>query len=229
MGWGDCGTDSKGRPIGYAFAATCDLEGCEGQIDRGLSYACGGMHGESPGCELYFCEEHLHLPDVCDAFEKLLEGDGLQGGVCPACRKLLEEQEVEWLRERYEELTAQPTPQWTAVYPTEPGWYWMAVPHESEADPRGLYWSRMCVEFSEVGKDDLVSNPTGSLTWCFEEHACHHWPWELEHGTLFLGPLRDMPALPSEPPLNKAELYARCPIDHPTSKLPEEFPRKELS
>lgn len=60
MGWANCGTDSKGRPIGYAHDATCDHPGCEAAIDRGVSYACGGMHGETGvSCEGYFCEEHL--------------------------------------------------------------------------------------------------------------------------------------------------------------------------
>lgn len=64
MGWANSGTDSTGRPIGYAHEATCDEPGCDAKIDRGLSYACGGMHGEDPGCEKYFCEKHLHAPDV---------------------------------------------------------------------------------------------------------------------------------------------------------------------
>ena len=70
MGWGDCGLDSKGRPIGYLFEATCDYEGCDEKIDRGLSYACGGMHGEATGydCEGYFCDKHMscgfEIPDV---------------------------------------------------------------------------------------------------------------------------------------------------------------------
>lgn len=59
MGWADCGTDSRGRPIGYAFEATCDEPGCEENIDRGLSHACGGMHGEDSSCEGYFCPAHL--------------------------------------------------------------------------------------------------------------------------------------------------------------------------
>lgn len=60
MGWANCGQDSKGRPIGYAHAGTCDETGCERNIDRGLSYACGGMHGESElYCEGYFCPAHL--------------------------------------------------------------------------------------------------------------------------------------------------------------------------
>lgn len=78
MGWGNCGTDSKGRLIGYYHAATCDHPGCRKRIDRGLSYACGGMHGNAsaggddridwsadfPGCEKYFCESHLVCPDL---------------------------------------------------------------------------------------------------------------------------------------------------------------------
>lgn len=63
MGWADCGTDSRGRPIGYAFEATCDEPGCEEKIDRGLSYACGGMHGEDSSCEEYFCPAHLYGHD----------------------------------------------------------------------------------------------------------------------------------------------------------------------
>jgi hypothetical protein len=60
MGWADCGTDRNGRPIGYAFEATCDEEGCEEEIDRGLGHACGGMHGEDEySCERYFCGKHL--------------------------------------------------------------------------------------------------------------------------------------------------------------------------
>jgi hypothetical protein len=60
MGWGDCGTDSLGRPIGYVFEATCDFGGCLARIDRGLSYACGGMHGDDEtSCELYFCPKHI--------------------------------------------------------------------------------------------------------------------------------------------------------------------------
>jgi hypothetical protein len=59
MGWANCGKDSKGRPIGYAHAATCDHAGCKAKIDRGLSYACGDMHGDTEvGCEGYFCEKH---------------------------------------------------------------------------------------------------------------------------------------------------------------------------
>lgn len=46
MGWGDCGKDSKGRPIGYVFSATCDHPDCLKEIDRGLSFVCGDMHGE---------------------------------------------------------------------------------------------------------------------------------------------------------------------------------------
>lgn len=82
MGWANCGTDSTGRNIGYAHEATCDHEGCSEKIDRGLSYACGDMHGENDGidCEKYFCENHrqnyvIHIHGecrVCDACAKRL-------------------------------------------------------------------------------------------------------------------------------------------------------------
>lgn len=59
MGWGNCGDDSNGRPIGYNFGATCDHEGCKKEIHRGLAYVCGLMHGEDThSCEKYICDDH---------------------------------------------------------------------------------------------------------------------------------------------------------------------------
>jgi len=71
MGWGNCGTDSQGRPIGYMHDATCDHEGCSKEIDRGLSYACGDMHGEDPGCEKYFCHEHMKTRKIDGRYHQL--------------------------------------------------------------------------------------------------------------------------------------------------------------
>lgn len=86
MGWGNCGHDSKGRQIGYMFDATCDHPGCEEQIDRGLSYVCGDMHGDDEySCEKYFCHEHKRnyvqrydesTITVCDACWKQMKDDG---------------------------------------------------------------------------------------------------------------------------------------------------------
>jgi hypothetical protein len=93
MGWADCGTDSDGRPIGYAFEATCDEPGCEEKIDRGVSYACGNMHGDGDGygCEKYFCPAHLRgsAPD----------GAGKMRLVCMPC-------EAQWRREKPDEAAA---------------------------------------------------------------------------------------------------------------------------
>ena len=90
MGWANCGTDRRGRPIGYLWPATCDHPGCEAKIDRGLAYACGGMHGDNDTfpttengicCEGYFCEKHRTV--VCP--------DGESGpciSVCTNCAVL---------------------------------------------------------------------------------------------------------------------------------------------
>src|SRR5690349_20997545 len=95
MGWGNCGTDSRGRPIGYCHAARCDHPGCSKRIDRGLAYACGGMHGTTPVggddsldgfdecCEGYFCSEHLRWP--CFEHEDCADLDAPQ--LCFACAK----------------------------------------------------------------------------------------------------------------------------------------------
>ena len=63
MGWADCGTDARGRRMGYAWPARCDQrepKRCHVRIDRGLAYVCGGMHeGGEHGCGDYFCPRHL--------------------------------------------------------------------------------------------------------------------------------------------------------------------------
>lgn len=110
MGWGNCGEDSKGRPIGYVWAATCDHPECIKQIDRGLAYACGGMHGnEALGgypdnyefgefvCEQYFCGDHL----TTVIFEHEDGGEIWTPFMCISCAKKFEE---EYRANRYEEM-----------------------------------------------------------------------------------------------------------------------------
>ena len=60
MSWA-VGFDTKwNRDIGYGVPAYCDYPGCRAEIDRGLSYVCGGEpYGGENGCGLYFCGEHL--------------------------------------------------------------------------------------------------------------------------------------------------------------------------
>jgi hypothetical protein len=60
MSWA-FGTNEYGREIGYGVQATCDFPGCDEKIDRGLGYACGGMHDSGPTrCGGYFCGRHLY-------------------------------------------------------------------------------------------------------------------------------------------------------------------------
>lgn len=64
MGWAT-GKNAAGRDVGYAVKATCDLNGCEREIDRGLAYVCGDMHdGGEYGCGGYFCGEHTFYSDA---------------------------------------------------------------------------------------------------------------------------------------------------------------------
>ena len=84
MGWGNCGKDSKGRPIGYAHEGTCDHDGCEVEIDRGLAFACGGMHGDDEcGCEGYFCSDHMVYIEPPE--------EHCRGPVCQECEKIFKE------------------------------------------------------------------------------------------------------------------------------------------
>ena len=66
MSWA-VGFDTKwNRDIGYGVPAYCDQPGCMREIDRGLSYVCGGEpYGGEQGCGLYFCGPHLHVTEQC--------------------------------------------------------------------------------------------------------------------------------------------------------------------
>lgn len=56
MGWAHGHID--GKPVGYGVAATCEEDGCEARINRGLAYRCSSS--PTDGCGGYFCESHLH-------------------------------------------------------------------------------------------------------------------------------------------------------------------------
>lgn len=52
----------NGKECGYMVDAVCEEPGCNAPINRGLSYACGGVPGEVDGfCDGYFCFDHLFM------------------------------------------------------------------------------------------------------------------------------------------------------------------------
>jgi len=44
---------------GYGVPAICEYPTCHEEIDRGISYACGGEPFSELGCDRYFCSKHL--------------------------------------------------------------------------------------------------------------------------------------------------------------------------
>jgi hypothetical protein len=59
MGWSIGYDPTWDRDIGYGVPAYCDHPKCNAEIDRGLSYVCGGEpYGGDRGCGLYFCGKH---------------------------------------------------------------------------------------------------------------------------------------------------------------------------
>lgn len=59
MSWAIGYDEHWNRDVGYGVPATCDHPGCGQEIDRGLSYVCGGEpHGGEEACGLFFCESH---------------------------------------------------------------------------------------------------------------------------------------------------------------------------
>lgn len=54
------------RDVGYGVPAICEHPECNEQIDRGMSYACGGGFPED-GCGRYLCFKHGGGRSECDA------------------------------------------------------------------------------------------------------------------------------------------------------------------
>lgn len=73
MGWSIGYDNTWQRDIGYGVPAICDHPKCNAEIDRGLSYVCGGYpYGGEEGCGLFFCSRHLFFgrskgaPQLCN-------------------------------------------------------------------------------------------------------------------------------------------------------------------
>lgn len=66
MGWSIGYDEHWKRDIGYGVPAYCDHPDCKKEIDRGLSYVCGGEpEGGEYGCGLFICSGHTHANDNC--------------------------------------------------------------------------------------------------------------------------------------------------------------------
>lgn len=98
MGWSIGFDDKWQRDIGYGVPAYCDHPECNEEIDRGLSYVCGGEpYGGETGCGLYFCEKHLFFGE--ENFQ---------------CERCLDDKPV---------FAAKPDhPEWTEFKMTDPSW-----------------------------------------------------------------------------------------------------------
>jgi hypothetical protein len=66
MGWAIGYDEHWKRDIGYGVPAYCDHPGCKKEIDRGISFVCGGEpEGGEQGCGLFICGEHQHSNGAC--------------------------------------------------------------------------------------------------------------------------------------------------------------------
>jgi hypothetical protein len=117
MGWSS-GVNFEGRTIGYGHDGVCEHEGCEEEIDLGLSYVCGdlaGVYGEA-GCGHYFCPEHMYFTSEgqrCIACAKLVSD-------CDACGKHSELLVVDPTNENYR-LCPACEMEWEGAVPIAPG------------------------------------------------------------------------------------------------------------
>lgn len=69
MSWAVGYDENWKRDIGYGVPSICDHPGCGKEIDRGLSYVCGGeVYGGEHGCGLFFCSDHLFYHEESGKF-----------------------------------------------------------------------------------------------------------------------------------------------------------------
>lgn len=78
MGYSVYWNFSQNRWSGYGVPAECDYPECNIPINRGMGYRCEEHYGSTEdgtedmfenGCELFFCEEHLHDTDNHNGIE----------------------------------------------------------------------------------------------------------------------------------------------------------------
>lgn len=78
---------------GYGVPAICEHPDCNEEIDRGISFACGGEPFSEYGCDRYFCSQHLeitciaHFGEECP--DELEDCDSVE--LCERCAKGEEE------------------------------------------------------------------------------------------------------------------------------------------
>lgn len=81
--------DNDGRKAGYGVPAYCEHPGCDAEIDRGMSYACGGDPFQY-GCSRYFCSKHVFMTLVesnCDDDPECDDSDCcVYRDVCERCK-----------------------------------------------------------------------------------------------------------------------------------------------
>ena len=78
---------------GYGVPAVCEHPECNEEIDRGMSYACGGEPFSELGCDRYFCSKHLNYTGFkCDGSDERCDHEEDDCGctfaeVCERCAK----------------------------------------------------------------------------------------------------------------------------------------------
>lgn len=68
MSWAVGFNEDLQRDIGYGVPSWCDHPGCYEEIDRGLSYICGGFYYAEDGCGLAFCPKHQFFNEKTGKF-----------------------------------------------------------------------------------------------------------------------------------------------------------------
>ncbi len=98
VGWSLGYDDEWKRDIGYGVPAICDHPYCNNEIDRGISFVCGGeVYGGDVGCGLFFCDEHLGYNEDGKPLCGRCNNPDENGDVTPFEAK---EDSIEWIKHK---------------------------------------------------------------------------------------------------------------------------------
>jgi hypothetical protein len=77
MGWSIGYDPAWNRDVGYGVPAWCDHPDCTAEIDRGVSFVCGGEPcGGGHGCGLFSCDRDLNYAYTDDGYDDLKAAAG---------------------------------------------------------------------------------------------------------------------------------------------------------
>ena len=113
------------RFCGYGVPAYCEHPDCNKEIDRGVSYACGGEPYSEHGCDRYFCESHLYYTGFDEEGTVCKHKEDCECELAPVCERCRDDnytsfdykpEHPDWIKHMF---TDESWAEWRGKHPNE--------------------------------------------------------------------------------------------------------------